>query len=108
MVKLTVREVSMRDSQDNIFHGLQIRNSTQHGIFLAEDDQIANTPAYGNIFDAINISSSGGAGIRVNDASCEYNVVSSAQLVGNSGGCVSEVTPGLVISSTVVCRWDRS
>jgi len=96
--------IFMRDSRDNVFYGLEIRNSTQHGVFLAQVDSDTTKPAYGNSFVAVVISNSGGAGLRVNDLSCQNNMVSASQLVGNSSGCISEVTPGLVISGTVICR----
>jgi hypothetical protein len=96
--------IFMRDSRDNVFHGLQIRDSAQHGAFLAQVDTDPGTPAYGNTFESAAISNSGGAGLRVNDASCLYNLVSASQFVANAGGCISETVPGMVVSGTVICR----
>lgn len=87
--------VFMRDSLDNEFHGLQIRNSREHGIFLAHD-QDATTQASGNTFNGVVVSQSGGAGLRVNNASCVNNLVVGSQFIGNTGGSISEATPGLV------------
>lgn len=94
----------MRDSRNNVFHGLQIRDSGQHGVFLAQVDTDATKPAAGNTFTALVVSGSGGAGLRVNDASCVSNVVCVAQLVGNSGGGISEATPDLVQVCGVISR----
>src|SRR6185295_19278469 len=96
--------IFMRDSRDNVFKGLQIRNSGEHGVFLAQVDTDATKPAAGNIFVALMVSDSQGAGVRVNDLSCVNNSIVSSQFVGNSGGCVSEASPGLALASANTCR----
>ena len=96
--------IFMRDARDNLFHGLQIRNSGQHGIFLAQVDTDATKPAAGNTFSGVIVSGSQGAGFRVNDLSCVSNIVTGAQFIGNSGGCISEASPGLVLNSGTICR----
>lgn len=96
--------IFMRDSFDNLFDALQIRNSGEHGIFLAQVDTDATKPAAGNAFVGVVVSGSQGAGIRVNDVSCVDNLLVGAQLIGNNGGCISEATPGLLESSGTVCR----
>jgi parallel beta helix pectate lyase-like protein len=96
--------IFMRDSRDNVFRGLQIRGSGEHGVFLAQVDTDASKAATGNTFIGLVVSGSGGAGIRVNDASCVNNLVTGSQLVGNAGGCVSEAVPGLVQVSQTICR----
>lgn len=96
--------IFMRDSKDNMFNGLQIRNSGEHGIFLAQVDTDNTKPAQGNAFTGIVISDSVGAGIRVNDASCVNNLIVSAQFIGNGGGCISEAVPGLVNNYGTICR----
>lgn len=96
--------IFMRDSKDNVFHGLQIRNSGEHGIFLAQVDADATKPASGNTFIGLTVSSSLGAGIRINDLSCVNNAVVGSQFVGNSGGCISEASPGLALASANICR----
>lgn len=96
--------IFMRDSRDNVFKGLQIRNSGEHGIFLAQVDTDAAKPASGNTFIGIVVSGSKGAGLRANDLSCVSNSVIGSQFVGNTQGCISEVSPGLVLTSGNICR----
>ena len=84
--------------------GLQVRNSGEHGIFLAQVDGDPSKPASGNTFSGVTVSESGGAGLRVNDASCVNNLLVAAQLIGNNGGCVSVAVPGLVQSVGIICR----
>jgi len=96
--------IFMRDSKDNFFHGFQIRNSGEHGIFLAQVENDATKPAQGNTFSGIVVSNSAGAGIRVNDASCVNNLIVSSQFVGNNGGCISEAVQGLVSAYGNICR----
>jgi hypothetical protein len=96
--------IFMRDSKDNVFHGLQIRNSGEHGVFLAQVDTDASKPAAGNTFIALMVSNSQGAGVRVNDLSCVNNSIVGSQFVGNSGGCISEAGPGLALASANICR----
>jgi hypothetical protein len=96
--------IFMRDARDNVFHGLQIRNSGEHGVFLAQVDTDATKPAAGNIFTALMVSASNGAGVRVNDLSCVNNSIVNSQFVGNSGGCISEASPGLALASANICR----
>jgi hypothetical protein len=96
--------VFMRDSRDNVFHGFQIRDSGQHGIFLAQVDLDTTKPASGNTFNAVAISGSAQAGIRVNDDSCTNNLAVGCQFIGNAAGCVSEASSGLLVQSGNVCR----
>jgi parallel beta-helix repeat protein len=96
--------IFMRDSRDNIFRGLQIRNNGEHGIFLAQVDTDATKPAAGNTFIGVTVSGSSGAGLRVNDLSCVNNAVIGSQFVANSAGCISEASPGLAIAVGTVCR----
>jgi hypothetical protein len=96
--------IFMRDSRDNVFSGMQIINGGQHGIFLAQADTDVNTAASGNTFQGCVISGSGGAGVRINDASCVDNILASSQLVGNAGGGVSEAVTGLLTLSAVITR----
>lgn len=96
--------IFMRDSRDNLFKGLQIRNSGEHGVFLAQVDSDDTKPASGNTFIGIVVSASKGAGLRVNDLSCVNNSVIGSQFVGNTQGCISEASPGLALSSGITCR----
>lgn len=88
----------IRDSRDNVFANFQIRDSGQHGIFLAQVDADTTKPALGNTFYGCVIADSAGAGIRVNDASCTANLLVASQLVNNAGGGISEAVAGLLIA----------
>ena len=105
--------IFMRCSKDNQFHGLQIRNSTEHGIFLADavgdPTAVCTDAATGNSFTGLTISDSGqnaapgegfcvtasvgGAGICVNNASATDNLVCASQLTNNVGGNIVEDAP---------------
>lgn len=96
--------VFMRHSRDNLFHGIQIRNAKEHGIFLAQVDTDPGTAPSGNTFGGMVISGSGGAGLRANDASVVNTLLVESQFIDNAGGCISEVVPGQVDTVGVVCR----
>jgi hypothetical protein len=95
--------IFMRDSRDNLFQGIQIRNSGEQGLFLAQVDSDTSKPAAGNTFSGLVVSNSAGPGMRVNDLSCINNLVSGAQFINNNG-CLSEAQSNLAIQSGVVCR----
>ena len=94
----------IRDARDNVFADFQVRDSQSHGVFLAQVDADTTKPALGNTFHGCVIANSGGAAIRVNDASCTGNVLAASQLVNNSGGDVSEANAGLLTVVGVVVR----
>ena len=96
--------IFIRDSRDNVFANFQIRDSHEHGIFLAQVDADITKPALGNTFLGCVIANSGGAGIRLNDASCIGNLLSASQLVNNSAGGISELSPSLLTVSGAVER----
>lgn len=102
--------VFMRDSADNLFQGLQIRDSGSFGMFLAQVEADATKPAAGNTFVGLVISRSGrnpakgGAPIRVNDSSCVNNLVDGAQFVDNREPGISQPFPGLVQEVGTIVR----
>jgi Right handed beta helix region len=102
--------IFMRDSVDNLFQGLQIRDSGSFGMFLAQVESDATKPAAGNTFVGLVISrsgrneSKGGAPIRVNDASCVDNLVAGAQFVANRDPGISQPFPGLVHEFGTIVR----
>lgn len=96
--------VFMRDARDNVFSGMQIRNSGEHGIFIAQVEGRPATAATGNSFVSLVVAKSAGAGVRVNDISCVNNLLASSQLIENRDGGVGEVVPGLLQRSGVVIR----
>jgi len=96
--------IFMRDARDNIFHGIQIRNSREFGIFLAENPEVADSAATGNTFSAVVVSGSGYDGLRANDASVVDTLVVGSQFVENTGACISEAVSGQVEESGNICR----
>jgi hypothetical protein len=96
--------IFIRDSHNNIFNNLVIVRNGDHGIFVAQVDADPTKAATNNIFQGLKITRSAGAGVRVNDASCIENIVAIAQIAANDGGCISEVTPGLVHQNQVICH----
>lgn len=102
--------VFMRDSSDNTFTGVRIRDSGSFGIFLAQVDADTSTPAAANTFSGLVVTRSGrdtergGHGMRVNDESCVDNVVVASRFIDNRDGAISEARPGLVRESGTIER----
>lgn len=96
--------IFMRDSVDNSFTNVHIRNSKQHGIFLAQVDDDVTKPAAGNTFNSIVISSSGGYGILISDASCTNNLFVASQYIENKKGCYGEAASNLIEGVGAICR----
>jgi hypothetical protein len=96
--------IFMRDSLDNSFTNLHIRDNHQHGIFLAQVNADPETAATGNTFTSVVISNSGGAGIQANDKSCVNNMIVGAQYINNKSGCVGEASSGLLENVGAICR----
>jgi hypothetical protein len=96
--------IFMRDSDRNLISNLHVEGSHEHGLFLAQVDTNADTPATLNVFSGLRVESSGGAAVRINDASCIDNVITSAIFAGNTGGCLSEAKEGLTVRGVVICR----
>jgi hypothetical protein len=96
--------IFMRDSRDNLFHDIQIQNTREHGIFLAQAVGQPDTAAAGNTFSGIVVSGTGGAGLRANDSTVVNTLVVESQFSQNAGGCIGEVTEGQVQVFAVICR----
>jgi hypothetical protein len=95
--------IFMRDSRDNVFHGVRIHNSREHGVFIAQADAGPTTAATGNSFVALTVTAGQQAGVRINDASCVGNMVCAAQLTGNAQGGLSQAVPGLAVPCRAGC-----
>jgi hypothetical protein len=85
--------VFMRDSRDNMFAELEIRDSANHGLFLAQVDADTSKPASGNTFVGMVVSGSANFAMRVNDPSCVDYLVVGSQFIGSG---LSEASAGLV------------
>ena len=114
--------IFMRDSRDNLFHGLTIRNSREHGVFMSQvatntvptppvsADTVAtpavpkavgrwivipNTECTGNVFSGMQITDSAAAGFLINDDNCANNVIQASHFARNKLGGLCESRPGL-------------
>jgi hypothetical protein len=96
--------IFMRQSRDNIFEGVTIKQSRHHGIFMAEAGVVtatgwkllSGTECTGNEFKKLLITHCGGTAFRVNDAGCTNNSVRDGQFLDNAKGGLSEVAPNLL------------
>lgn len=94
----------IRDSNDNVFADVQIRDQREHGVFVAQVDTNATTAAKGNIFTDMVISGSQGFGMRINDASCVNNMINNTQFVANVAGCLSAADGSNPQLNGTICR----
>jgi hypothetical protein len=89
--------IFMRQSRNNVFNGIRVHNTREHGVFIAQAEGRPATAATGNTFTALTVTASGQSAFRVNDASCTDNMLCAAQLTGNALGGLSEAVPGLTL-----------
>lgn len=86
--------VFMRDSRDNVFQGLTINNSKNHGVFMAQTAAAMagvwklcpGTECTGNKFEGLTITNSGGKAFLINDSSCKDNTIQEVHYLANSRG----------------------
>ena len=86
--------IFMRDSRYNVLQGMLITDSGRQGIFIAQADKDVSTAATDNSFIGLAIVNSEGPAIRINDESCQHNLISGCQFIDNGSG-LSEATAGL-------------
>jgi hypothetical protein len=103
--------IFMRDSRDNLFQGLAIRGSGEHGVFMAQaavknaaGNWIAtpNTECTGNVFSGLQITGSVGAGFLVNDDNCTNNLIQGARFARNGLGGLCQSKPGLAKTQAIL------
>jgi hypothetical protein len=103
--------VFMRHTHESVFKGLVIRNSKEHGVFMAQVAEKGadgewifkpGTECTGNVFSGLHISDSVGAGFLVNNDTCVNNVIQGARMVRNGSGGLCESKPGLVRTDAIV------
>lgn len=96
--------IFMRDSRDNVFHGVTIRDSREHGVFMSQTAlknaagewiPTPNTECSGNVFTGLLITGSVGAGFLINDDNCVNNVIQGARFARNNLGGLCQSKPGL-------------
>jgi hypothetical protein len=96
--------VFMRSSYDNQFLNVAIRNSRDHGVFMAHAEMetatgwaaAPNTECKYNAFTNLIATNCGGAAFRINDATCTNNSITRAKFKGNLKGGLSLAQPDLV------------
>jgi hypothetical protein len=97
--------IFMRESCDNQFHNISIRNSRHYGVFMAHTEEqsevgwqpVPQTECAHNAFTNLIASNCGGAAFRVNDPTCTNNVIVQPQFQDNLRGGLSLVQPDLVV-----------
>jgi len=104
--------IFMRNARDNLFNGITIRDSVEHGVFLSQAAvsnlvvreartivewiPTPNTECTGNVFAGLQVTDSGGIGFLANTDTCVGNVIMGARFARNRGGGFRESRPGLV------------
>lgn len=103
--------IFMRDSRDNLFHGLSIRDSREHGVFMAQTAVLnaarqwiptPNTECTGNVFSGLLIGDSAGAGFLINNDTCSNNLIQGAAFSRNRLGGLCESKPGLAKTHAIL------
>jgi len=97
--------IFMRESRDNQFHNISIRNSRHYGVFMAHTEKptqggwqpVPQTECAHNSFTNLIASHCGDAAFRVNNSTCTNNVIVRHQFQDNVQGGLSLVQPDLVI-----------
>lgn len=94
--------IFMRDSRDNVFSDMQIRGSTENGVFIAQNGPDESTAATGNTFGGLLIEGSGAGGIHIANPANIHNLVDDVQYADNTGGCLASAAP--VVHGDHICR----
>ena len=104
--------IFMRHASDNLFHGITVRDSKEHGVFLSQAatsnlvergermvvawTPIPGTACTGNVFTGLQITDSGGAGFEVAADTCVGNMLNAARFARNRECSFWEIRPGLL------------
>ena len=94
--------IFMRDSVENQFRNLYIRDNGEQGLFIAETRELPGTACLRNVFDRISVTGNKTQGIRVNDASCLGNVITNSRVSGNTLENISLAADGLLLGTEKV------
>jgi hypothetical protein len=86
-----------RDLHGNTFKNIDIENSGNHGIFLAQaNPEDVATCANDNVFEGLTIRGSRGSALRLNDKTCTGNLVRDSVFADNRDGGLSVAEGGRV------------
>lgn len=96
--------IFMRQSRDNIFDRVTIKQSHHHGIFMAEAGLstatgwklLPGSACTGNTFKKLVIAHCGGSGFRINDVGCTNNILIGGEFLENAQGGLSQVVSNLL------------
>jgi hypothetical protein len=101
--------IFMRQSRDNSFEGVTVKQCHHHGVFMAQT--VAQTAAgwrpcpgsecTGNTFSKLLITNCGGKAFLVNDAGCGHNTICDGQFVDNTQGGLFQAAANLVTMQTL-------
>ncbi len=94
--------IFMRDSADNQFERLTIRDNGEQGMFIAETREIADSASKRNRFNHLIVTGNRTQGIRVNDVSCVDNVITNSRVSGNKAENISLAAEGLLIDTDTI------
>ncbi len=94
--------IFMRDSADNQFERLTIRDNGEQGMFIAETREIANSASVRNRFNHLIVTGNRTQGIRVNDPSCVDNVITNSRVSGNKAENISLAAEGLLVDTETI------
>jgi hypothetical protein len=75
--------IFMRDSVGNTFERLKLTGNGEQGVFMAETRELPGTACRYNNFRSLTITGNRTQGIRVNDASCNPNVLEDSLVKDN-------------------------
>ncbi|MBM3863862.1 MAG: right-handed parallel beta-helix repeat-containing protein [Verrucomicrobia bacterium] len=96
--------IFMRDSNENRFRNLHLRDNGEQGVFIAETREIPGTPCRDNRFERLTVMGNKTQGIRVNDASCTGNLILHSRITGNALENLSLAAPDLLLTAETAPR----
>jgi hypothetical protein len=97
--------IFMRESRDNQFQDISVRNSRHYGVFMAHTEiptkggwrPVPQTECVHNAFTNLIASHCGDAAFRVNDTTCTNNIIVQPLFQDNLHGGLSLARPNLVM-----------
>ena len=101
--------IFMRQSSNNVFDGVTIKQSRHHGVFMAETAvqtaagwQLSpGTECTGNTFNKLLVAHCGGKAFLVNDTGCSHNTIYDGQFLDNAQGGLFQAAADLVTMKSV-------
>jgi hypothetical protein len=96
--------IFMRQSRNNVFKGVTIRQSRHHGVFMAATGVetadgwrlLPGSECSGNTFCQLRITQCAGKAFVVNDAVCNKTIIDDGEFTGNLQGGLAQAAANLV------------